>query len=93
MLKKGLHAPKSRLFEYALKRVLAQRNHGDMEKGLNGLAHRLVKAGLEGEQWAIKEIADRIDGKPKQAIVGDDEAPAVKLEGRIRLVKPEAKKE
>ena len=88
MIKKGLSAPKSRVWEYAIRRVLAQRNGGDMDKGLNGLAHKLVREAMNGEQWAIKEIGERLDGKAKQAIVGDDDGPPIKLEGRINLVKP-----
>ena len=88
MIKKGLNAPKSRVWEYAIRRVLAQRNGGDMDKGLNGLAHKLVREAMNGEQWAIKEIGERLDGKAKQAIVGDDDGPPIKLEGRINLVKP-----
>ena len=91
MIKKGLNPPKRRVFEYAIRRALAARNNGDMDKGLNGLAHKLVREAMAGEQWAIKEIADRLDGKPSQAITGDDDGPPIKMEGRIRLVKPEAK--
>ena len=32
------------------------------------IAENLVAAAEKGEQWAIKEIADRIDGKPQQGI-------------------------
>ena len=39
---------------------------------------------------AREEIANRLDGKPKQAIVGGDEGDSpVQVEGRIKLVKPE----
>lgn len=33
---------------------------------LRRIANNLVKAAEESEQWAIKEIADRLDGKPSQ---------------------------
>lgn len=91
MIRKGLNAPKSRVWEYAIRRALAARNHGDMDKGLNGLAHKLIREAMAGEQWAIKEIGERLDGKPKQAITGEEDGPPIKVEGRIKLVKPESK--
>ena len=45
-------------------------------KGLRGIADKLVKEAMKGEAWAIKEIADRLDGKPAQTIIGDEDAPA-----------------
>jgi len=37
-------------------------------KHLDLLAMRLVKAGAEGDVSALKEIGDRLDGKPSQSI-------------------------
>lgn len=35
---------------------------------------------MRGTDPAVKEIADRLDGKPAQAIIGDDDSPiAVKV--------------
>lgn len=49
---------------------------GDKKK-LRALADKLVEKALEGDVSAIKEIGDRIDGKPKQQIEhsGDQENP------------------
>lgn len=49
---------------------------GDRKK-LRKLADALVEKALEGDVSAIKEIGDRIDGKPKQQIEhsGDAENP------------------
>lgn len=88
MLKKGINAPKKREWEFAIKRALAARGNGNMEVALNGLAHKLIRLAQAGDKWAIEEIGNRIDGKAKQAIVGDEESAPVKLEGRIKLVKP-----
>lgn len=67
------NAKKGKLFESALKRALA-RAGANVDGGLNDLCDQLVAAGMNGEQWAIKEIADRIDGKPAQSVyVGDSE--------------------
>ena len=75
-------------FQEALRRALARRANGDLNAGLDTVAMKLVDAASEGEQWAVKEIADRLDGKPAQAIVGDDDFPPVRLEGGIKLIKP-----
>lgn len=38
---------------------------------------------------SFKEAADRLDGKVPQAIVGDDEEPAIQTVTRIELVAPD----
>ena len=68
------NAVKAKLFHDALKRALA-RSGKSVDGGLNKVCDQLVTAALAGEQWAIKEIADRIDGKPAQIIGGDPETP------------------
>ncbi|CAB4142988.1 hypothetical protein UFOVP1414_7 [uncultured Caudovirales phage] len=35
---------------------------------LNVIAEKLAVAAINGDAWAIKEIADRIDGRPAQQI-------------------------
>lgn len=42
---------------------------------LRDIAEQLVVKALEGDIQAIKEVADRLDGKPVQAIAGDAENP------------------
>ena len=55
-------------FREALRRVLARQSRQNVVKGLESIARQLVKSAKAGEGWAIREIADRIDGKPQQAI-------------------------
>ena len=75
------NAAKAKLFYDGLKRALA-RSGKTVDGGLNKVCDQLVQAAINGEQWAIKEVADRIDGKPSQTTVlqGDEEHPLV---GRI----------
>ena len=47
-------------------------------KKLDAVARRLVENAIGGETSAIREIADRIDGKVPQAVGGSDELPPVK---------------
>lgn len=54
-------------------------------KRLDELAEKLWTTALEGDVAAMREVADRLDGKVPQAIVGDDEAPPIQIQ-RIELV-------
>jgi hypothetical protein len=40
----------------------------------------------QGDVPAIREIADRLDGKVAQAIVGDDDEDAIKVVARIERI-------
>lgn len=82
------NAVKGKEFRQALKRVLARRSEV-VTKGLEEVAEKLVDAALAGESWAVREIADRFDGKPAQAIIGGDaDDPPIKVEGVVNLVRP-----
>lgn len=62
----------------AIARALARKAEGK-DTGLNLIADQLVSAALNGDQWAIKEIGDRSDGKAAQSVTvgGDSDAPLV----------------
>ncbi len=55
-------------FRQALKRVLTRSSEVDVTAGLERMARKLVQAANKGEQWALIEIANRIDGKPAQTV-------------------------
>lgn len=57
------NAKKGKLFYDVLRRTLVQ----DNGLKLRAIAEKLVEAASEGEAWAVKEIIDRMDGKPLQA--------------------------
>jgi hypothetical protein len=85
------NATKAKEFRQALKRALARKSGSTMSAALEEIATKLAEAAYAGEQWAIREVADRLDGKPAQAIIGGDEDdPAVKTisEILIRAVDP-----
>lgn len=46
---------------------------GEDSKALRLIAAALISKASEGDMQAIKELADRIDGKVPQGIVGGDE--------------------
>lgn len=68
----GGRPPREKSFFNALSVALAQVNGTDLEgkrvTKLRTIAEKLVEAAESGEAWAIREIADRVDGKPMQAI-------------------------
>lgn len=45
------------------------------KQALEKIAEVVVTKALAGEQWAIQEIGNRMDGKPAQAITGDEGGP------------------
>ena len=78
---------KGRIWRDALRKALA-RKEGNVEKGLRAIADQVVNAAIEGEFWAIKEIAERMDGKPaqQQIITGDEEGGPIKTNATILFV-------
>jgi hypothetical protein len=81
------NAKKAKIWEQAIKRALARRANSTVDNGLDELADKIVAAAASGDAWALKEVGDRMDGKPTTVIAGDDELPPVQL-GVIELVRP-----
>ena len=67
----------------ALVHALEKQTFGSIKQGqaLRELAAQLVQKGLEGDIAALREIADRVDGRPAQSIrvSGDEDAAPVRL--------------
>lgn len=72
------NASKGKLWVAALNRVVSQ----DDGKKLRAAAEKLVDLAVGGDVQAMKELGDRLDGKPAQAITGVDGGPLT-----IELVK------
>lgn len=70
------NAHKGKPFKAALKRALS-RSDGSVDAGLIRIANQLLKAANNGEAWALKEVMDRIDGKPaqQQIVTGNEDGP------------------
>lgn len=71
------NATKAKRWSDAIDRALEKRSKGDGIKALDDLAEKFLDeveaAGIAG----YRELADRLDGKPPQAIVGADGGPVV----------------
>lgn len=82
------NAKKAKRWQKAIERALSRASNSDIDSGLDKAADMLVRAANEGEQWALKELGDRIDGKSVQPIAGDDDSAPVSIKGVIELVRP-----
>lgn len=56
-------------------RLIVNRRDEDGMKVIDKLARQLLASAMAGDISAIKEIGDRLDGKPGQAISGPDGGP------------------
>lgn len=74
-------AKRRRLLGDALKRELAQN-----PERVTTIAQKVLSLAEAGEQWATELAFERVDGKMPQAIVGDDDEPAVKFSKVIRSI-------
>lgn len=63
----GGRPPKERSFSNMLNIALTAKGLTGQTK-LREVAEVLVSKALDGEGWAIKEVADRTDGKPMQQV-------------------------
>lgn len=80
---------KARLFEQALTRAIKQ----DDGERLRKAAEQVLDRAADGEAWAINMLADRLDGKPSQQIVGAGEDGEHIIQQVIRtIVDPAAPK-
>lgn len=58
------NAGRNKPFWRAIDRAIVQ----DDGKRLREAAEKLLDLAAAGEQWAVKELGDRLDGKPSQSI-------------------------
>lgn len=69
------NAAKAKRWSDAIDRALALRCKGDGIAALDALAEKLLLLADAGDISALKELGDRIEGKPAQAITGADGGP------------------
>ena len=67
-------------------RIAIKEAHVDGGDKRRAVADALVNKAITGDVPAIKEIADRLDGKVPQAVVGDENEAAIQLVHRIERV-------
>lgn len=79
------YAAKARQWQMAIERALGKRSTVAKVNALDDLAEKLLAKCDEGDMSALKELGDRLDGKPAQAITGGDGGP-VQLETIKRVL-------
>lgn len=67
--------PKEKSFANMLNIAIKEAVQGTDKTKLRAVADALVEKAMAGDVQAIKEVADRLDGKVPQGISGDDENP------------------
>ncbi len=77
--------PKEKSFANML-RIAINEAHEDGNNKLRAVAEALVSKAMTGDVQAIKEVADRLDGKVPQGIVGDDDADPINIVQRIERI-------
>lgn len=86
--KNPVGAKSDKVWRDAIMRAVKRRDSGEDPQALEKLADTLVTVALTGDVPALKEIGDRLDGKPAQAITGGD-GGAVEIIGRLVWGNPE----
>lgn len=79
------YAAKAKQWASAIQRALEKRGVSRVE-ALDALAEKLLLKAEEGDMGALKELGDRLDGKPAQSVTlgGDADAP---IEMNVRTVR------
>ncbi len=70
--------PKEKSFANMLN-IAIKEAHDEGGNKLRAVADALIAKAVSGDVQAIKEVADRLDGKVPQAVVGDDEHDPISL--------------
>lgn len=80
-----------RLWRDAVRKAALERDPESKEQYITLAARATVRAAATGDQHAAKEMGDRLDGKPPQAIVGDDDADPIRVIQKVErvIVRPE----
>lgn len=77
------YAAKGKQWAMAIERALDKRGAADRRAALDELAAVLLEKAAEGDLSALKELGDRLDGKPAQAIVGSEDGPPIQAAIRV----------
>src|SRR4051812_34348185 len=83
------NAAKAKRWQDALVKALTRYSNPEAQieagQALDKIAEQVVKKALDGDKDSIAEIGNRLDGKPAQAIVGDDSADPIRTVSEILI--------
>jgi hypothetical protein len=83
------NAKKGKAWSEAIKRAIRGKYGKEWEESLQDLAGKLVDAADKGDLQALKEIGDRLDGKPAQATeLSGPDGGAIPMQTIVNFVTP-----
>ena len=86
------NARKAKLWRDSIIRELDRRTaEGEsQESAIDAMARKLIDLCIEGDLEAIKELGNRLDGRPAQSVTvsGEEGAPPIAVKGIVELVRP-----
>lgn len=73
----------------AMKRALSRKSDKTYREGLDLVMDEYVSAACDGESWAIRDMIDRLDGKPAQSHehTGPDGGP-IEMNWTVEVIEP-----
>ncbi len=81
------NAAKAKVWGAAIHRALERRSSKlEQKNALDDLAEKLLTKCDEGDMGALKELGDRLDGKPAQALVGDSSFDPLQISQVHRVI-------
>lgn len=79
------NAKKAKVWTAAIERALEKRSKKSFEE-VDRLAEKLLDECADGNMIALKELGDRLEGKPAMVVGGDQDNP-IQHEARVIFVK------
>jgi hypothetical protein len=84
------NAAKAKVWTAAVERALSARSALDRKDALEACANALIDKALEGDMTALKELGDRLEGKPAQAVsLSGPNGGDIPVSVAVRFVKPD----
>ncbi len=83
------NAAKAKVWTAAVERALSARSALDRRDALEACANALIGKALEGDMTALKELGDRLEGKPAQAVsLSGPNGGEIPMSLAVKFVKP-----
>lgn len=83
------NAVKAKRWQLAIDAALETRSRAEGVEALERLAEKLLMKCEQGDVTALKELGDRMDGKPAQVITGENGDPLFQIgEIKVTVVDP-----
>ena len=80
------NAAKPKMWQAAINRALEKRSRVEGREALDDLAEKLLALADQSDLGALKELGDRLDGKPGQALSVGGDPDGVPLITRVERV-------